>query len=153
MDKLTARRNLLKGTLSAPIVLTVSSASAQTVTSFGKCIANNGNSQPTATYVSNTDGWYRIAVTVYGIYKGNPTSGMLQGYFFKDGSGLYHSVTPTSYALWNGTGIVAAPYQVDGGHPWWQLVWYDSNGQPVGTGWQNPNSGLAATLSCQLSFG
>jgi len=145
MDKLTVRRKLLRGSLSAPVVLTVSSASAQTVTSFGQCIAANSNNQPTTKYVAAPDQWYRSAISVYPIKNGTT----LVGYYFLDG-GTYRNTSNPSSTL---TPPLPNGYTVGPAQPWWQLVWFNSSGQAVGAGWQNPQNGLAATLSCQLSFG
>jgi len=149
MDKLTVRRKLLRGSLSAPVVLTVSSASAQTVTSFGQCIARNAGQQPSAFLVPASDAWYRVKnVIVYTISRnGTP----LSGYYFIDGLFYRSTSSPGTIYLNNplplGYSATAAP------EPWWQLVWFDSSGNQVTGGWQNPQNGLAATLSCQLSFG
>lgn len=67
MDNFTARRKLLKGTLSAPVVLTVASPAALAQTTFTSCLVNGA--PPPSEYIASTasaeDTYYRVAKNVF----------------------------------------------------------------------------------------
>jgi len=153
MDKLTVRRKLLRGSLSAPVVLTVSSASAQAVTSLGQCIARNAGVQPTNKVFGPPDTWFRDPTQ----YKAKQITGSLPAI-----SGWYilNAVTQnvwtkadksTQYAA---SAFPPSGYTVVAEQTWYALVWFDpTTGNRVAMGWESHQNALAATLSCQLSFG
>ena len=65
MDRFTARRKLLRGSLSAPLVLTVASPSALARTTFEACIARAVGQAGPPYLVNADDGFFRKAVPVY----------------------------------------------------------------------------------------
>lgn len=62
MDRFTGRRKLLRGSLSAPVVLTVASPGALAQTSFTACIARGAGATPDP-YVTQDDGFVRRLVS------------------------------------------------------------------------------------------
>jgi hypothetical protein len=147
MDKRSARRELLRGSLAAPLVLTVSSASAAAVTSFTKCLANGANNQPTNFFASASDGWYRQSTTVYEWAKGGGNGDKL-GYFYQDPILGWISVDNMQPLPLSGS-----PGQTGNTATRWLLVWFSPTGQPATLSFQKPSSSyLAATNSCYGSF-
>jgi hypothetical protein len=141
----SSRRKILQGSLVAPLVLTVSSASAQAVTSFTKCVANGQANQPSTSIniVQSQDQWFRCPVTVYPIYKGGSTSNFY-GNYYRD-SGIYKNVT-------NGQPLDLTSYTPGTGTTWYRLVYFGTDGSPKGAGWEKQTGGLAVTKSCGGSF-
>jgi hypothetical protein len=140
----------LKGSLAAPAVLTVSSASAQAISSFGRCLRNLDTQQPALFFTSGADGWFRKEVPVVQLW----AKGQDQGYFFLDPvQQKFVSVTPPYQALSFGT-LLDPGWKVSGQSTRWALVWFD---KATGTEYsritlQKPSGSLAATVSCYGSF-
>jgi hypothetical protein len=148
----------LKGTLAAPVVLTVSSASAQSLTSFGRCLRRLSGQQPTDFFRGARDTWFRQQVPVVECIKG----GKSLGYFYFDpkANSYVNVVSPYSRIGFSG--------RVPPNHSWrfgswstrWALVYFepmssepysDSMGRPIIT-LQKPSGYLASTISCYGSF-
>ncbi len=153
MDKQAAlRRKVLRGSLAAPVVLTVSSASAAT-TSFGRCLANSPGTtaapffQPDKT----SDKMFRIQVPVQGLW----WAGQDQGYFYSDPvKNCYVSVTSPNGALPFGPANMPAWCKPTTTSTRWALVWFDK-----GTATQytkitlaQPLNSAACTVSCYGSL-
>lgn len=69
-----ARRRVIQGSLAAPVVLTVSSASAASVSSFGRCLKNVDDRAAGPFFIDPkraTDNWLRKEVPVVQLSKGN----------------------------------------------------------------------------------
>jgi len=145
MNKVEARRRILQGSLSAPVILTVSSASVAATTSFTKCIANGVGNQPDKkiNIQPTTDTWFRCPVTVYAIYQGDGTKN-LYGNFYLDGS-TYKNVT-------DGSILPLHEFRVGASSTWYRLVYFGTDGSPMGAGWERQSGGYAITLSCGGSF-
>ena len=161
MDNRAVRRKLLQGSLAAPVVLTVSSASAQTITSFGRCLANLTSQQPTTFFTESADTtWFRAQVPVVEIFKGSMSQGT---YYFDPKIGSYISVV-SPYSVFTGfTGATPpnASWTFGGAPAWrWALVYFDPattlpysdlTGKTIIT-LQKPSGYLASTMSCYGSF-
>lgn len=146
------RRKVIQGSLAAPVVLTVSSASAQSVSSFGRCLANLNNQPvgPVFTKDSTADNWLRSMVTV-----NEMKSGDTRDWFYLD---------PVKQAYVSVTNLTTTVYQLDVGKNWkltnakpssrWILVWVDStSGTPYKLTVQKPTLGYQATTkSCYTSL-
>jgi hypothetical protein len=147
------RRAILQGSLAAPVVLTVSSASAQMVTSHMKCMANIR--QPTTAELpglffvttaikdSPADTWLRKQITVRMFKKSANES----GFFYKDSIAGWVNVS-TLTTLPNGWQEVSPLTE----ETRWALVWVDSRtGQQIGVSMQQPMDGQFTTESCNTS--
>ncbi len=117
MDRLTIRRKLLQGSLSAPLVLTVTAAGAQARTTFGACLAATANQVPPMERLAEITGtdafgnklwqdtWYRTIVPLTKVaYQGNSGNKPDEYYIPQKGTGKYfkldasnpYTVSPTS---------------------------------------------------------
>jgi hypothetical protein len=146
------RRKVLKGTLAAPVVLTVSSASATSLSSFGRCMRNLKGDQVGDLFLRerdlSLDTWLRKEIKVVKLARGDD-----EHWFYLDpGRSLYVRLTDPT-----GPGI--SPYDMNG---WtavdysrrWMLVWVnDDSGKPY---WkmqvQRPSGYQATTKSCYSSL-
>jgi len=143
MDRFAVRRRLLQGSLSAPLVLTVASASAQSRTTFLACIGRDGVVGDA--YVDVEDGLYRVPVPTYRFVSssGDP----IPGPFVEEGGSYFLLSTLAEFPVPLGYSPEALP-----GGSAWQLVYFDGDGNPVEYGFNNTNSGTAVTRSCHTSF-
>ncbi|MCS6944157.1 MAG: hypothetical protein RMK97_01870 [Sutterellaceae bacterium] len=144
------RRRWLQTGLAAPAVLTVSSASATVMSSFGRCLRNLERHQPAQFFSTTADGWFRKQVPVVQLaYKGH-----VKGHFYLDPlKNVYVSVTPPHTELSFGP-ILPPGWQITGQSKRWALVWFDklSGTQYTKVTLQKPRGSLAATMSCYSSF-
>jgi hypothetical protein len=161
MDTRAVRRKILQGTLAAPVVLTVSSASAQAITSFGKCLANLTGQQPTASafFTRSADTWFRAQVPVVEIFKGSQSLGT---YYFDPMGGRYVNVVYpfAACADFAGSTLPNASYRFGATSARWALVYFDPRsttpysdltGKTIIT-LQKPSGYLASSISCYGSF-
>jgi len=150
MNRSPLRRRILKGSLAAPAVLTVSSASARAMSSFGRCLRNAQNQQPGLFFTTDVDGWFRKEVRVVQLW----AKGKNQGYFYLDPvKHAYVSVDPPYRALPFGT-LMEPGWKVSGQSTRWALVWFDRSTatQYSRITLQKPSGALAVTMSCYGSF-
>ena len=160
MDNRAVRRKLLQGSLAAPVILTVSSASAQTITSFGRCLANLASQQPTAFFTESADAvWFRAQVPVVEIFKGSMSQGT---YYFDPKIGSYISVV-APYGIFIGFAGATPPnasWTFGAPASRWALVYFDpattmpysdATGKTIIT-LQKPGGYLASTISCYGSL-
>jgi hypothetical protein len=147
-----ARRKILKGSLAAPVVLTVSSASATSLSSFGRCMRNL-QGQPTGNLFLNErdlaiDSMLRKEVQIVKLARGTSAD-----WFYLDpGRRLY-------VRLLDPTGPGIDPIDMSG---WkaveyskrWMLVWVDSDSgkQYLTMQVQQPSGYQATTKSCYSSL-
>lgn len=143
------RRKLLKGSLAAPAVLTVSSASAQALTSFGRCLRGpTADGQPF--FTAAPDNMFRRQVPVVQL----SARGQVQGWYFLDQArNVFVNVEPPHNTL-NFGEILAPGWQVTGLNKRWALVWFDKNTatQYARVTLQKPLGAVPATMSCYGSF-
>lgn len=153
MNKQAAlRRKVLRGSLAAPVVLTVSSASAATTT-FGRCLANSP-STTTAAFFQNSataDKWYRTQVPVTGLWWG----GIDYGFFYNDPvKGCFVSCSAPYHSLPFSAATMPQWCKVTSSSTRWALVWFD---KATSTRYskitlQQPMNSAACTMSCYGSF-
>jgi hypothetical protein len=159
MDNRAVRRKILQGTLAAPVVLTVSSASAQAITSFGRCLGNLAGQQPTTFFTRSADTWFRLQVPVAEIFKGGRSLGT---YYFDPKVGRYVNVVYPYAALadFAGSTLPNASYRFGASSARWALVYFDPKstepysdltGRTIVT-LQKPSGYLASSISCYGSF-
>jgi hypothetical protein len=162
MDNRAVRRKILQGTLAAPVVLTVSSASAQAISSFGRCIQRLTAQQPTNFFTNSAsaDTWFRSRVPVVEIFKGSHKQGT---FYFDPKIGSYVNVV-SPYAVFTGfTGAVApskGPWKLGAVGARWALVYFEpTSATPYSNAMgrtiitlQKPSGYLATSMSCYGSF-
>ena len=145
MDRLTIRRKLLRGSLSAPLVLTVASASAwtNTRTTFDACItATQGRSGEA--YRQTADGLYR---------KSAPTYKFVRKIYGTEMPGPYVKDNYKYYRL-SDLAQIDKPWDYDAfelDSNALQLVYFNSSGSIVGYGFDD-NGGYAVSNSCHTSL-
>ncbi|MCU0949494.1 MAG: hypothetical protein MUC68_00195 [Burkholderiaceae bacterium] len=151
MNQLQKRRAIIKGSLAAPVVLTVSSASATAATSFGRCLRNGAKSQPAFFVTKNRlDNWLRKQVDIVEL----SFNGKSRGWFYLDPlSRVYVGVQPPHQALTFGSTMLPG-WQQSGTAKRWALVYIDSSNaaQYRHVTLQKPTGYMAATVSCYSSF-
>jgi hypothetical protein len=145
------RRKLIRGSLAAPVVLTVSSASAASVTSFGKCLArlNNEPTGPFFTGDATIDNWLRKQVEVVQLKHGSDID-----WFYLD-PGISQYVRLSSPTVATGLSPVSmAGWQQQATGSRWALVWVDSQQGSMYSLMQvqQPIGYQASTKSCYTSL-
>jgi hypothetical protein len=145
MDQFTTRRKLLRGSLSAPLVLTVASPAALANSSFIACIDRN-EGLDTTRYKTAADNVFRVPVDVYKI---EPVgSGWTTETRFELRGGRYYRIDQLDT-----TGItLPTTSTASGDGKRYKIVWFNKDGQEVGSGWLNPYNGEAVSISCMASF-
>jgi hypothetical protein len=141
------RRAILRGSLAAPVVLTVSSPTAAQVTSFGKCLANIGTQQPTKFFEQTADTWLRASIDVVQYKHGSDTAWFFNDPSYNDWVRITDLARLKDLNGWTPDQGVAAQKRL-------ALVWVDGQ---TGSQWkviqvQQPLSGYQfTTLSCNAS--
>src|SRR5262249_43341833 len=121
MDKLALRRKILRGSLAAPVLLTVSSASAAATTSFARCLGEASSTTKSQFFVQSGDNWFRQQVQVEQLWE----NGQNQGYFFLDQvKNVYVNINPPYNQLPFGS-YMAPGWKVSSTTTRWALVWFD----------------------------
>jgi len=149
MSSQSVRRKLLQGSLAAPVVLTVSSASAAT-TSFARCLRNTPSETTAPFFTTSGDTWFRRQVPVVMLW----AQGRDQGYFFLDQvKNVYVSVDAPYTALSFGS-LLDAGWKISSSSSRWALVWFDkaTSTEYAKITLQQPSDSAAATMSCYGSF-
>jgi len=150
-----ARRRLVKGALAAPVVLTVSSASAASLTSFGRCLRNGiGNTNP-AFFIdakAAPDQFVRLQIKCDVLW----AQGQIQGTFYMDP--VLNRYVSTSYpyaALSFGSSNLPGGWKVSQQIYCWGLQFFEeATASPLGRiTVQRPYGYSATTVSCYSSFG
>jgi hypothetical protein len=143
------RRAILQGSLAAPVVLTVSSASATAVTSFGKCLANQLNQQPapSLTFTLSPDNWYRVPVTATNI----KIDGVENWYYLDPSVSKYVKLSTLEITSLGQLNV--PPGWIQGTAPRYLLVWVDPTTGIKSQYYQalRPTRYTAATMSCMTS--
>ena len=143
------RRAILQGSLAAPVVLTVSSASATAVTSFGKCLANQINEQPATSlnFTLSQDNWYRLSVPVVQL----KLNGVEDWYYLDPSVSKY--VKLSSLEITSLGQLDVQPGWIKANSTRWLLVWVDptTGNRSQYLQAQRPGTYTAATMSCMTS--
>jgi|LNFM01.1.fsa_nt_gb hypothetical protein len=153
MEKQTVRRQLIKGSLAAPVVLTLSSASATSLSSFGRCLRNTGGTTSPEFFIDSTkpDGWFRKAVRVEQL----SYQGQARGMFYRDPVLGRFVDTKSPYSMLSfGPSNMPAGWRVTGEGRRWALVYFDraSTSEYRYVTLQRPSGFSATTVSCYGSF-
>lgn len=143
------RRAILQGSLAAPVVLTVSSPVSAQTTTFGRCLAQQVNRQPTNIFASSEDNWYRKTVWV----KKLRYQGVEDWYYLDPNRHLYFKLSTMQWMSFGSilpAGWTDTPLETG---PRWALVWVDaSSGSPLQIMQvDRPGGYTAATKSCMNS--
>lgn len=158
------RRAILRGSLAAPVVLTVSSPTAAAMTSLGRCIRNTAQEQPS--FLSNSeDAWLRKQIEVYKLQKVEPHAagkGAVKGWekpgssttdwvFFDEALQDYVTVA-APHAQLNLGALMTDWKKVERSNRW-ALVWVDEQTKSISmrTQIQRPSGYTAVTTSCWMS--
>lgn len=159
MDRLTARRKLLRGSLSAPLVLTVASPAALARQSFEACLSRAKLSEENpAVFNAANDKWLRKRVALYSGKLSSDTSGKSLP-LFRDGD-RYFLKEPGTCVGYQFTGYLETafsqlkPVEVNKQQVYeLALVYVDLDGNIVNCG-PCPNiNAFPVTTSCWASFG
>lgn len=145
------RRTILKGSLAAPVVLTVSSASAASVSSFGVCM-NNLKALPQGPFFASSasaDMWMRKQVPVAQLKHGND----VDWFYFDPGINDYVRLSSPTVATGIGA-LLSGGWQKLADDTRWALVWVDSRSgnQFSVMQVQKPSGYQATTMSCYSSM-
>ena len=156
------RRAVLRASLAAPVVLTVSSPTAATMTSLGRCLRNAAQEQP-GFLSSSQDTWLRKQIDVYKLQKVEPQAAEKGagkgGYqpptewvFLDEALQDYVTVAPPHTRL--NLGVLMTDWKKVERSNRWALVWVDEQTKSVSmrTQIQPPSGGTAVTTSCWTSF-
>lgn len=144
------RRKVLRGSLAAPVVLTVSSASAAAA-SFGRCLANAPATTQAPFFTNTADNWVRVQVDVYPIMQ----RGVFKGYFYSDPvKGSFVNIHAPYTAL--DFNLMSKPHDAHIGYPSkrWALTWLNrrNTSRYMTVTIQQPTGYSACTVSCYGSF-
>jgi hypothetical protein len=149
------RRAILQGSLAAPVVLTVSSASATTMTSLGKCMANIGDQKPSEFFTNseNSDRWFRKQVDVVKLERGGGQNRESDWFFYDQQKSEYVRLSAPLVSTNIRQNLNGGWQQVDQSKRW-GLWWVDSKtGSPYKmVTVQQPLGYQAVTCSCAASF-
>jgi len=147
-ERSALRRKVLRGTLAAPVVLTVSSASAA-ASSFARCLAQDTRERH-AFFSDTSDHWFRKQVPVSMLW----AQGQDQGYYYLDPvKNVWVSVEPPHTPLYFGA-FLAPGWKISSQSSRWALVWFDKSTttQYSRITLQKPFGSTATTMSCYGSF-
>jgi hypothetical protein len=167
MDRLTIRRKLLQGSLSAPLVLTVTAAGAQARTTFGACLAATANQVPPMERLAEITGtdafgnklwqdtWYRTIVPLTKVaYQGNSGNKPDEYYIPQKGTGKYFKLDASNPYTVSPTGPMDLPtggnVTVTQSGEVAALAFLDMHGGVTNYAWES-NSGSFTTKSCHAS--
>lgn len=147
--KAALRRKLLRGSLAAPVVLTVSSASAAT-SSFARCLAGT-STKPDSFFTQTADSWFRSQVSVTGLW----AAGQDLGFFYNDPvKNAFVGVTSPNIVLPFNAATIPPFVKVTSQSTRWAVVWFDkaTNTRFSKISLQQPYNSTATTMSCYGSF-
>lgn len=153
MDARQVRRKIIKGSLAAPMVLTVSSASATAMTSFGRCLRRGAGFEPDPPFFARGgqgDGWFRRQVDVVDL----AFKGQKQGEFYLDPlARVYIDTRAPHNALQFGSALPDG-WRATASRKRWALVYFHekSTAQFRHVTLQKPSGYKPATVSCYSSF-
>jgi hypothetical protein len=140
------RRKLLRGSLSAPLVLTVASPTALARTSFTACL-NNSTQQPAPwnVFANEPDRWFRLTTKVYRLkVNGKSLDGV---YYFDWRKNRYFNATVNdTVGIFKDWGV-----REEYAGMRYPLGYVDENGKVLGFGWQS-NGGRYTMKSCYTSL-
>ena len=144
MDKFTARRKIIRGSLSAPVILTVASPASLAAASTTCLINTNQTNPPTLFQPATTDdGYLRKTIEVC---KVKSSDGWAEGFFYQDKNGNWYSVD-TGLPL---SGTFEKKKHCESKEV---LVYVDSQGVETGYGWPSTaNGGSFTSIGCWNSL-
>jgi hypothetical protein len=145
MDKFTVRRKILRGSLSAPVILTVASPGSLAAAST-TCLANTPQTPaPAALKPFNTDdGYLRKTIQVYRLRPSN--GGVTADHYYRAKDGFWYSVN-------GGQKFVGVVEQEKHEESREVLVYVDSLGKETGYGWPSTaNGGSFTSIGCWHSL-
>jgi hypothetical protein len=150
-NRLALRRKLLRGSLAAPVVLTVSAASTAAAASFTRCLKATGWTEANF-FTAGEDGlWYRKPVEVSQL----ANNAVSQGWYFLDQNlQVWVNIDNISQKQAFGA-ILPTGWTVTETNTRWALVWFDKR---YGTQYakitvqQPSNQFYPASMSCYGSF-
>ena len=143
------RRKVLRGSLAAPVVLTVSSASVA-ASSFARCLAN-ANAHPDDFFADQSDKWFRTQVPVTELW----AQGRDLGYYYEDPvKNVFVNVNFPHMPLPFNSATMPPYVKVTSQSHRWAIVWFDkaSTTQYSKITLQKPFGSTAASMSCYGSF-
>ena len=153
------RRRLLKGSLAAPLVLTVRPASATAITSAAACFDRCGiiaqeKRPPKLAAVMHTDEWMRVECDVFRLapamgkdhYSGKYFLGFDRHTYWRlDDRNPYHGAAqPSHYTK-------GSCYAEKTGQKVYGIAYVDKSGTIKGFAWDNHHHGTPVTWSCYTS--
>jgi hypothetical protein len=158
------RRTVLQGSLAAPVVLTVSSPAAATMTSLGRCLRNAAQEQPSFISASQ-DTWLRKQIEVFklekvkvkdkvaeqGANKGAKTE-VTDWVFFDQSLNDYVTVAAPHSRM--NIGALTTDWKQAEKSSRWALVWVDERTKSVSmlTQIQPPSGSTCVPTSCWTSI-
>ena len=150
MDRFSTRRKLLRGSLSAPLVLTVASPSVLANSSFIACTDRNDGLVTTQKYTTTADSVFRVEVDVYQLEARAGDTWTPDTRFERKWNGFAYRYYRIDVADAEGIYRDGRTKTADGKRH--KIVWFNKDGNEVGSGWLNPHSGEAVSCSCWASF-
>jgi len=156
MDRFAARRKILRGSLSAPLVLTVASPAALARQSFEACLYRASQQSPADApafiEVTAHDTWLRKRVPVY---EGKLKAASKKELFYKNADGAFYKVNADacSSGPYAATKDVFSQLPEPTGGAALALVHVNSKGDVVGWGTCVGSGEFPVSTSCWASFG
>lgn len=153
MNTNAVRRKVIKGTLAAPVVLTVSSASASAMSSFGRCLRRGAGHDPDAPFFvkrTRVDNMFRKPVEVHEL----AFQGKGQGDFYLDPVSNVYINTRAPYRALDFGSRLPDGWQKTGVGKRWALVYFDERRarEYRHITLQRPHGYRPTTVSCYSSF-
>ena len=145
MDKFTARRKIIRGSLSAPVILTVASPASLAAAST-TCLINTDQANPPAFFQPQSfdDGYLRKSIQVCQL-RGSDGN-LINDFFYLDKNGSWRSVSSGELLSGaTGSGENCATKEV--------LVYVNAQGQETWYGWPSTSAGGSFTsIGCWNSL-
>jgi hypothetical protein len=152
MDRFTGRRKLIRGSLSAPLVLTVASPAALARQSFEACLYRASQQSPEnlPVFTPNKDGWVRMQLSFVKAKLEVHGRDVEERFVIKK-DGLYYKVTDPCGLGYSTDQFKKNSIKADGKE--WALVYVNESGAIVHVGPCAPQGAFPVTGSCWASFG
>jgi hypothetical protein len=146
MDKFTVRRKIIRGSLSAPVILTVASPASLAAAST-TCLVNTNQAEtarpPLFQPETTDDGYLRRTIDVCQFKDSN--GNVIDDYFYVDKNGFWRSMSSGNSFAASGTPTCSEKREV--------LVYVDAQGQETWYGWPSSTAGGSFTsIGCWHSL-